>query len=161
MLGSRQKAWLKRELALANGRFPLIVWVNSVPWIGRARPGADDWSGYATERRELADYISARGIRGLVMVSGDAHMVAIDDGTHSDYSTVGGAGFPVVHAAALDRRGDVKGGPYSEGAYPGSGQFGTLTVRDRGSRLDVELAGRRYDGRRLVSYAFAVEARSR
>src|SRR5690606_6078407 len=95
------------------------------------------------------------------MLSGDAHMVAIDDGSHTDYRTpapdgtaarggeagldaagAGGAGFPLLHAAALDRPGSVKGGPYSEGAYPGPGQFGTLTVRDEGGpTVQVELAG--------------------
>jgi hypothetical protein len=44
------------------------------------------------------------------MISGDAHMVAIDDGTNSDYADGGGGGFPVFHAGALDRSSSVKGG---------------------------------------------------
>ena len=39
-------------------------------------------------------------IRNLCMVSGVAHMVAIDDGTNSAYAADGGGGFPVLHAAA-------------------------------------------------------------
>jgi alkaline phosphatase D len=34
MMGDRQKAWFKEELLKANGRYPLICWMSSVPWIG-------------------------------------------------------------------------------------------------------------------------------
>jgi alkaline phosphatase D len=36
MMGARQKAWFKKELLEANGRYPLICWVSTVPWIGHA-----------------------------------------------------------------------------------------------------------------------------
>jgi prolyl oligopeptidase PreP (S9A serine peptidase family) len=36
MLGKLQKEWLKNELLSANGKYPLICWVSSVPWIGEA-----------------------------------------------------------------------------------------------------------------------------
>ncbi|HEX2496673.1 MAG TPA: hypothetical protein VHK46_07540, partial [Gaiellaceae bacterium] len=69
--------------------------------------------------------------------------------------------FPVMHAAALDRRGDRKGGPYSEGALPGSGQFGTMSVRDTGrATLLVTLAGWNYRGERIVEYSFTRTLRS-
>lgn len=38
------------------------------------------------------------------MLDGDAHMLAIEDGSHSDYSGTGLAGFAGFQAAALDRR---------------------------------------------------------
>jgi PhoD-like phosphatase len=153
MLGARQLEWLERELVSASRSHALVVWVNPDPWIAPASPGADDWGGYPAERRRIADTIAGAGIRNLVMVSGDAHMVAIDDGTNTDYSTAGYPGFPLLHAGALDRPGSDKGGPYSEGAFPGGGQFGTLTVTDDGgSSVGVELAGRTWDGEVLVSY---------
>lgn len=62
------------------------------------------------------------------MVSGDAHMAALDDGSHSGYSGSGHPGFPVLQAGALDRPGSIKGGPYSHGTFPGGGQFGTITI---------------------------------
>ncbi|MGH8973572.1 MAG: alkaline phosphatase D family protein, partial [Acidimicrobiia bacterium] len=118
--------------------------------------GKDTWGGYAAERRQIADTIASRGIRNLVMVSGDAHMVAIDDGTNSDFATGGGGGFPVLHAAALDRRGRVKGGPYSHGTFPGPGRFGVVRVEDRGNSVSVDLSGRDYHDRTLVRYRFEV-----
>lgn len=153
MLGEQQLAWLERELVRASRSHALVVWVNPDPWVAAPEAGADDWGGYPAERQRIADVIADHGIRNLVMLSGDAHMVAIDDGTNTDYSTAGGAGFPLLHAAALDRPGSVKGGPYSEGTYPGAGQFGTLTVRDHGGHtVEVELTGWNWRGEELVSY---------
>src|SRR5690606_7526957 len=153
MLGEQQLAWLERELVRASRSHALVVWVNPDPWVAAPEAGADDWGGYPAERQRIADVIADHGIRNLVMLSGDAHMVAIDDGTNTDYSTSGVAGSPLLHAAALDRPGSVKGGPYSEGTYPGAGQFGTLTVRDHGGHtVEVELTGWNWRGEELVSY---------
>lgn len=117
-----------------------------------ATTGGDHWGGYTTERRELATFIRDNQIdRTLVMLSGDAHMLSAEDGTHSGYATGGGGGFPVLHAAALDRSGSMKGGPYSHGAFPGSGQFGLLSVEDTGgSEVTVTYSGRRTDGSEVV-----------
>jgi phosphodiesterase/alkaline phosphatase D-like protein len=158
MLGAAQRRWLQRELLSGRGRHPLTVVVSSVPWIDRASSGADSWAGFAAERARLSRFIARHRIEGLLMLSGDAHMLAIDDGSHSDYSGTGRASFPVMHAGALDRRGHAKGGPYSEGAFPGAGQYGTVAVQDRGDRLDVRLTGRDYSGRRIVGYEYTVPA---
>lgn len=154
MLGDAQERWLLAELAAAD-RYGLVVWVNPDPWIAEPDAGSDDWGGYPEQRRRIADTIADLGIDNLVMVSGDAHMVAIDDGTNSDYSAAGGGGFPVLHAAALDRPGSTKGGPYSEGAYPGAGQFGLLTINDDGEQITVDLEGRDHTGETLVRFRFA------
>lgn len=152
MLGAAQKAWFKQELLDASGVYPVIVWVNTLPWIGST--GDDGWYAYTYERREIADFIKDNGVSGLFMISGDAHMLAIDDGTNSDYATGGGAGFPVMHAAALDQGGSVKGGPYSEGAFPGGGQFGLMTVQDDGvSPVCVVWSGRDSSNAEIVGWS--------
>ncbi|MFQ1002379.1 alkaline phosphatase D family protein [Modestobacter sp. SSW1-42] len=157
MLGARQLAWLEQELVRASREAALVVWVNPDPWVAPDEPGRDDWGGFAAERRQIADVIAAHGIDDLVMVSGDAHMVAVDDGTHTGYGTGGGGGFPLLHAGALDRPGSVKGGPYSEGTFPGAGQFGTVQVTDDGgATVGVELTGRTWDGDVLVSWSTTV-----
>jgi phosphodiesterase/alkaline phosphatase D-like protein len=158
LLGTEQLAWLIDELSHAD-RWGLVVWINPDPWIAPSSPGRDDWGGFADERRTIADAIASTGVDNLVMVSGDAHMVAIDDGTNSDYSTSQAGGFPVLHAAALDRPGNIKGGPYSEGAYPGAGQFGLLRIDDDGERVVVELEGRTWEGEVLVSHRFVAGGR--
>jgi hypothetical protein len=157
MLGPAQERWLIDELTSASPRHGLVVWVNPVPWVGDADPSSDSWAGQADERRRIADAIARNKLDNLVMVSGDAHMVAIDDGSNTDYSTSGGAAFPLLHAAALDRPGSVKGGPYSEGVFPGGGQFGVVDVADSGSAMVVTLSGWNWKSEQLVSWKFTVD----
>jgi len=154
-LGPAQRAWLQAELLAGRDRYALIVWVNPVPWIEAAKAGIDGWGGFTTERRQLAELIAAAGIRNLLVIGGDAHMLAIDNGSHSDYSGRGGAGFPVFHAAPLDRPGEVKGGPYTLGPRTEGGQFGLVTVQDPGrGPVTVALSGRTYTGAEVMRYQF-------
>lgn len=156
MLGETQKSWFKSELLRTKRDNKLAVWVNSLPWIGLT--GDDGWYLYTTERRELANFIAENEINNLCMISGDAHMIAIDDGTNSDYSDSGGAGFPVFHAAPLDRRASAKGGPYSHGVYlAASGQYGTMTVTDDGQEISILWQGWRM-AEEVVRYEFSVVA---
>jgi hypothetical protein len=65
----------------------------------------------------------------------------------------------VLQAAALDRPGSEKGGPYSGGAYPGGGQYGEVEVRDEGGpTLSLTLRGRTWEGRTLVEQTFTLPA---
>jgi phosphodiesterase/alkaline phosphatase D-like protein len=145
MLGASQLQWLKAQLSAAAGA-PLVVWVNTVPWIAKTGSFSDDWGSYAAEREDIANYIHRLGLtRRIIMLSGDAHMVAIDDGTNSNYATGAaraGAGFVVMHAAPLDQSTSEKGGPYSHGTSRQRGQFGLLQVADDGRALKAELSGR-------------------
>lgn len=149
MLGATQLAWLEQELKASVGH-ALVVWVNTVPWITRQKGHTDGWERYGLERQRLADLIAGLGLsRRMVMLSGDAHMVAIDDGTNSNYATGAAPGepaFPVVHAAPMDRRTSEKGGPYTNGISRRRGQFGLMDVADDGSSLRVELSGRNITG---------------
>jgi alkaline phosphatase D len=153
MMGEAQKAWFKRQLAAAKDQYPVVAWVSSVPWISAG--GADRWGGFAEERRELATYIDSIGIADqMVILSGDAHMVALDDGTHNQYGREGGGGFPVVHAAALDQIGSEKGGPYTHGPFPNpfavfgrtDGQFVLMDVEDTGGEeVCITWTGKRHE----------------
>ncbi|GIF45320.1 phosphodiesterase/alkaline phosphatase D-like protein [Actinoplanes xinjiangensis] len=135
MLGTRQLAWLQQELTSASGSHALVVWINPDPWIAEPATHADDWGGYPDERRAIADVIASARIHNLIMVSGDAHMIALDDGHHSDYSTAGGAFFdldgtqgePITRALGirhiicteLEARGGVLTGRTSSGVQSG------------------------------------------
>jgi len=157
LLGDVQLLWLQDRLL--DDRYALTVIVNQVPWVSDPVEGADHWGGYTYERGVIADFIASNATPSILMVSGDAHMVAIDDGTNTDYSTEGGASFPLLQAAALDRPGSIKGGPYSEGAVAGGGQFGLIEVTDTGgSTIEVYLAGLDWSGTTRVEYTFTVEA---
>jgi phosphodiesterase/alkaline phosphatase D-like protein len=153
VLGQEQLDWFLAEITTALDSYPVVVWVSSIPWIADAEEGADHWGGYAFEREVIAETIAEAGSEGLVVLAGDAHMIAIDDGFNSSYAR--GEGFPVMQAAALDRNGSMKGGPYSEGAFPGGGQFGLLTIRDEGQSVFVELKGLDWQGNEIVSLAMS------
>jgi hypothetical protein len=136
--------------------------VNSVPWI--ASRGSDTWAGYAREREALANHVARLGLsRRLVMLSGDAHMVALDDGRNSNYATgtaKDAPGFFVMHAAPLDRNTSEKGGPYSHGVSRQRGQFGLLEVADTGGdALRVVLSGHDKAGRHLPGMRLALDCR--
>ncbi len=157
LLGAAQREWLQRQLLAARDEVPLVIWVSPSPWIATPQAGQDHWGGFAAERRDLADFIAMNDIDNLLVVSGDAHMLAIDDGTNSDF-TSGAAGpspeIPVLAAAALDRPGSEKGGPYSTGMHPGPGQFGLVHVDPQGDEVTVRLEARTDDGRVLAEYEF-------
>lgn len=205
MLGARQKAWFKQELLSSNGKFPLIFWVTSVPWLGERGTnyyrvatnvfgylhhtnlppqtastrtnsnrggrggrgggrvsGVDDqdhWSVYSTERREICDFIKANHIQGVAILHGDSHMLAADDGSHSDFATGGGVRIPVMCGGPLDQNPSLKGGPYSQGVYrvrPGEGGFGFITVTDRGEEIDVRYRGLNNKNEEKISLRFKV-----
>ena len=56
----------------------------------------------------------------------------------------GGRGRLMAHAS-------VKGGPYSEGTFPGGGQFGLVDIDDLGDHIVVTMRGMRWDGAALVT----------
>lgn len=161
MLGDVQLRWLLAELERAATDHDLVIWVNPVPWVDPAEAGADSWAGYDAERRRIAEHIAELGIDHLVMVSGDAHMVAIDDGTHTNYSTVDGAGFPLLHVASLDRPGSTKGGPYTTGPITGGGHFGLVEVDVTEAGTAVGLVAKDWRGDELLRHDVTLPRPSR
>jgi phosphodiesterase/alkaline phosphatase D-like protein len=145
MLGPAQLEWLEREFESAK-EAPLVVWVNSLPWITRGdERNSDGWAPYAPERERIANHLATLQLtERVIMLSGDAHMVAIDDGTNSLYATIDkpARGFVVAHAAPFDQRPKKKGGPYSSGESLANEQFGVLDVADDGTTLKATVTGR-------------------
>lgn len=155
LLGKKQKAWLKQELLDSKGRYPLVVWVSPVGWIGKTLDD-DSWPGYPSERTELALFLAEHGIENVLMLAGDAHMLAIDDGTNNTYAQDGRRGFPVFHVAALDQVGSEKGGPYSHGVQIGRGQYGLIEIEDRVAEMSVRLTGRDAEDAVLIEHTFVL-----
>jgi len=150
MMNATQDDWLRKQLLAArDAGSPLIFWVSSVPWNGPSTK-ADRWQGYPVHRTEIADFIKAHGLSGkVVILAGDAHMTAIDDGSNSDFATDKGAPIRVFQAGPLANVGSYKGGPYSHGThYKAEGrrdhlnQFGIVDIDDDGKRIRVHWSGR-------------------
>lgn len=158
MLGPGQKEWFFDELLSASRSHGIVFWGSSLPWIGKPGQG-ESWQGYATERKEIANFIRQKGIKNLCILCGDAHMLAADDGTNSDYSDAGGLRIPVLHGSALDQGGSIKGGPYTQGAHGArakEGCFGCVEVQDDGQRVKVNFSGRNQDDDTIIELAFEV-----
>jgi prolyl oligopeptidase len=200
IMGAQQKAWFKQELLSAKGKYPVIFWVSSVPWLGirgsnyykvptnyygfvhhtnfpgqvstnrpgrrnNRTPGADEdhWSAYATERREICDFVVTNNIKGLTILHGDAHMFGADDGSNGDFSSRGGFRVPVLCGGPLDQDSSIKGGPYSHGVYKvrrREGGFALMTVNDRGDRIDVRYSGRTSKNEEKIALEFSVPVTS-
>jgi alkaline phosphatase D len=131
IMGAAQKAWFKQQLLAArDAETPLIVWVSSVPFIS-LESGGDNWGRYRTERTELLEFIRDQRVQNIVILSGDMHGLAADDGRGTD-AYVSGVRIPVFHAASFNRGGSVKGGPYSHGTSAGESRYGLFEVADDG-----------------------------
>ena len=157
ILGERQKQWLKDRLLEGRDQFRLQVWVNSVPWIGDPQEEDDDtdaWFSYPSERTEMGLFIEDNGINNILMLSADAHMIALDDGSNNHGAT-GKGGFPVFHAAPLDRPNSKKGKPFSHGIFDDhKGQYGFITINDMGGEtVQVTVTGK-HEGNTLVTLTF-------
>lgn len=139
VLGTTQKQWFKDVISSATE--PVILWLNDQPWTNMG--GADDeWANYNTERQELGTFISGSG-KNVMILAGDMHAVAADDGTNSPGT------IPVVHASPLENSASIKG-TYTSGPFPASGsatveQYGVVAVTDSGgASISVQFNG--YDG---------------
>ena len=175
ILGNNQKKWLYEQFLIGKERQKtnqekLLIWINTIPWIAdKSDRQTASWNKFARERTEIANFIKENQIEQLLMISGDAHMLAIDDGmqgTANSYAPGGGGSFPVIQAASLDSTGSYKGGPYNgakyiinsdvksiNGAIPGKGQWGLFNFIDDGNRIEVKVELKRME-QTLIEHSF-------
>jgi phosphodiesterase/alkaline phosphatase D-like protein len=135
MLGAAQRDWLVAELRQAARTHALVVWASTVPYATPTTPGEDDWGGYAVERARIADVLAEPDLRGRVLVlSGDAHMLAADDGTNTAFATATSGtgattGTPARGVAAAARRAGRSPWARSPGAGSSARCGSTTSVR--------------------------------
>lgn len=151
MISTTQMTWVKGQIDAAKDAGQIVVLGSSVPWIS-SETTSDNWGNTSfgtTQRTELATHIRSKGMgNSLFLISGDAHMLAYDNGTNNTYGTGGGTNFRVFHGAALGRTGSTKGGPYSGGTKANTsgldsdGQYAYCTFTDNGTTMDVLWVGK-------------------
>jgi alkaline phosphatase D len=163
MFGATQKAWFKQECLNARNNCQVIAWVTGTQLGGDL---SDNWGGFTAERTELGNWFRDNNIQNMFIMSGDAHMIAIDNGTNHDFSSGSNNpnDYPVFAAAALNNGGSDKGGTYSQGKYANpsssSGQYGLIEVIDNGgSTISFNFKGYRTSGNttsesNIVNYSF-------
>lgn len=131
MMGEEQFNWFKNEIKKSSLKYPLVIWVSSVPYTAEIKEGGDSWGGFTHERRAIANFIKENRINNLMIISGDAHCISYNDGTDNNYSDQSGEGLFEVLAAPLDNWAtSKKGGPWSGFYIPDDGQqvYGMLEV---------------------------------
>jgi alkaline phosphatase D len=164
IMGSAQKTWFKNQCLFARDNNLIIAWVSGVSFGGNQ---TDNWGGYTAERTELSNFFRDNNIKNMFILSGDAHMLAIDNGTNHDFSTGSNNpnDYPVFQAAAVNNSGSTKGGTYSEGGtFPNpnssTGQYGVVEVIDNGgTAITIKFTGYRTSGNTasesvLTTYTF-------
>ena len=113
-----QESWFMNQIR--DTRYPIKFWVNTYPWEAtNTAPydGDDGWEDYTYYRQKIANFFTrfSGSIGKLFVLSGDAHMTAIDDGLYSTWYGSGSRLSPpitIYHSAPLDQGGSRKGGPY-------------------------------------------------
>jgi phosphodiesterase/alkaline phosphatase D-like protein len=152
---------------IENATEELIVLYVGVPWIAGSAPLADHWGAFTANRATIAEKIEDFAKGRVLIVHADSHMLAIDDGTNTQYDTGSvDPGPPLLSAAPVDSGSSIKGGPYSEGTVPSSAgvlvqQYATIEIDDQGSHLVVTLRGWQLDGNgidetEVLTYEFTV-----
>ena len=164
MFGTTQKDWFKQQCLAARDNCQMIAWITGTSWGGTQ---SDNWGGFAAERTELSNFFRDNNILNMMIFSGDAHMIAIDNGVNHDFSTGSNNpnDYPVFAAAGLNQSGSNKGGTYSQGAFTNSsstnGQYGIVEVTDNGgSSISFTFRGYRTTGNsttetQIVTYSFS------
>ena len=118
-----QLQWLKDGLLASTAKWK-VIFTSVVTNDTTKFP--DGWAGYQTEWNDLKTFINTNQIQGILFISGDLHLGAIDNGTSS--------GFPEMCVAAPNSRRlpydcpTAGEGTWSEGDFqdPCSG-FGVVT----------------------------------
>ena len=77
ILGDTQRAWLKGELERSTAAWKVIANQVMMMSLDVGTPGvpinADQWDGYASERRELLEHVRAKGVKDVTVITGDIH----------------------------------------------------------------------------------------
>jgi alkaline phosphatase D len=84
MLGKAQERWITNGLRAAPERWHLIAQQTlmaraAITVAGRPRFSSDAWDGYPAARDRLLGAIADNGLRGCVVLSGDAHTAFVSD----------------------------------------------------------------------------------
>ena len=128
-----QLQWLKDGLLASTARWKIIF---SSVITNPTTKGNDAWGAYQTEWNDLKTFITGNNISGVVFISGDLHLGAIDNGV--------AAGFPEMCVAGAnmqdeERCSTAEEGIWSEGYFEDScSGYGLVTVLTNPDRLILQ-----------------------
>ncbi len=146
MMGEEQLTWFLNEIRESSSKHPLVIWVSSVPYTSEKQEGGDSWGGFTYERRVIANFIKEHEINNLMIISGDAHSIAFNNGLNNNYSAYDGEGLFEILTAPLDNWAtSTKGGPWTEVYEPETGQLVYGMVEIGYSKLETTVNFKAFD----------------
>lgn len=163
MMSAAQLTWFKQELTnySLDNTFQALVVYSPCPWLTNSF--TDSWNNARAQRIEVADFIENLGITNqMMMLSGDLHLSAFDDGTSNTFATSNNAGFPTGivgpwAATGMSNSPDIL---HSEGFNRfDETQHTTLTSVDSGDNISLRF--RSYDSAGntgLIDYTLNITA---
>lgn len=147
IFSDEQRSWLEQELQQAPN-YDFVIWATSKPWIGPSNPGDDAWLGHPQDRAMVSDWINAH--TNVLAVSADAHMLAFDDGSNTNYGSNATSSFPILQSGPMDNIGSDKGGPFTSGCHAfgleRNNQFSVIRVEFTETSSCMFIEGRRVEG---------------
>ena len=131
--GTGELQWLRDGLLASTARWK-IVFTSVI--INPTTKFHDGWAAYQTEWNALRGFINANNIQGVVFISGDLHLGAIDNGVN--------AGFPEMCVSQPNGVGGCPTsgpGTWSEGYFDDTcSGFGLVTILEEPDRLILQAA---------------------
>jgi alkaline phosphatase D len=126
--------WLEDGLTNSNARWKIIF--SSV--ITNPSTKVDDgWGAYNTEWNALRSFITTNNIPGVVFVSGDLHLGAIDDGRQAGFPEMC---VPAANMPSMESCATAPNGNWSEGYYDGDcAGYGLVSVLQNPDRLILQV----------------------
>ena len=131
---SGQLQWLENGLLASTAQWKIVF---SSVTVNPTTKFPDGWAGYQTEWNALKDFINTNNIQGVVFISGDLHLSAIDDGTQSGFPEMA---VPEPNTPQLSNQcATGPEGTWSEGFYDDTcSGFGLVTIEKNPNRLTLQ-----------------------
>lgn len=130
-----QLQWLKNGLLNSKAKWKfLITPVVFNPSLDKP----DSWNGYQYERQQLVSFIKQNHITGVILISGDLHAGALDDGTNADFPEMV---VPSANAGSCFTA--TRWGMWSVGHYGDKGShcngYGVISVGTDSNQVKLEV----------------------
>lgn len=130
MLGADQLAWFLDEIDDAHADdCRLIVWLNTNAWTGGGASGdsdGDHWGTFTYERKQILSHLRANEHPPVVILAGDAHMLAAQNRRERDTQIL------ILQSAALANKDTyIRGTDWDIGPFDSvanAGQYSTVTI---------------------------------
>lgn len=132
-----QLEWLKNGLLGSSARWKVVF--SSVPTNPTTKP-SDSWGAFQIEWGKIRTLIETNGITGVVFISGDLHMGAIDNGNAAGFPEMV---VPTANGAAQQHLCSGNPGVWSQGVYKNPtgycDGYGVVTVLTNPDQLLLEV----------------------